>query len=349
MKETPLVSIVINNYNYSRFLGLAVDSALAQDYENVEVVVVDDGSTDNSREIISGYGSRVASVLKENGGQASAFNSGFAASHGEIIVFLDADDLVYPWAARRIVGAWRPGLAKAQYGLTLIGADGRPLGAEMSFRPVPSAEVRRRLVEDFFTDSPPTSGNAFDRRVLAKLLPMPEAEWRIAADTYLLMLCVFLGDVLSIESSLACYRVHGCNRWGAGACDLPKVRSWLRRDISAFAALRASPLLPVPLRHDWLLRSPQHVSRRVMSLRMDAAGHPFRDDRLLSITASGVKASLIYDHFALRKRIAYAIWMVLLALAPLSIASAMFRLKYAAAAARGRLPKGLVRLIAAMT
>ena len=79
----PLVTVLINNYNYGRFLREAIDSALNQTYGNVEVVVVDDGSTDESRDIIDGYAGRIVSVLKKNGGQGSAFNAGIAASRGE--------------------------------------------------------------------------------------------------------------------------------------------------------------------------------------------------------------------------------------------------------------------------
>ncbi|MBA3924582.1 MAG: glycosyltransferase, partial [Nostocaceae cyanobacterium] len=92
MNSRPLVSILINNYNYERFLREAIDSASLQTYSPVEVVVVDDGSGDNSRELIASYGEQIVSVFKQNGGQASAFNAGFAASHGEIVCFLDADD-----------------------------------------------------------------------------------------------------------------------------------------------------------------------------------------------------------------------------------------------------------------
>ena len=72
----PLVSIVIDNFNYARFVGAAIDSALAQSYAPVEVVVVDDGSTDHSREVISSYADRVSAIFKPNGGHASAFNAG---------------------------------------------------------------------------------------------------------------------------------------------------------------------------------------------------------------------------------------------------------------------------------
>src|SRR4051812_7574018 len=96
MKPEPLVSIIINNYNYRRFLREAIDSALQQNYQRIEVVVVDDGSTDGSREVIRGYGDRIIAVLKANGGQGSAINAGFAAAHGDIICLEDSDDFFLP-------------------------------------------------------------------------------------------------------------------------------------------------------------------------------------------------------------------------------------------------------------
>ncbi|NEQ67311.1 MAG: glycosyltransferase, partial [Symploca sp. SIO2D2] len=65
MSNNPLVSILINNYNYGRFLSEAIDSALKQSYSNIEVIVVDDGSTDNSQEIIKSYGEKIVPILKQ--------------------------------------------------------------------------------------------------------------------------------------------------------------------------------------------------------------------------------------------------------------------------------------------
>src|SRR5580698_2629233 len=103
MEYAPSVSIIINNFNYGRFLSEAIVSALDQKYRGFEVIVVDDGSTDNSLDIVASYGNRLRLVSKENGGQASAFNAGFATSIGEVICFLDSDDRFLPDKLSHIV------------------------------------------------------------------------------------------------------------------------------------------------------------------------------------------------------------------------------------------------------
>lgn len=103
MMNQPLASIIISNYNYSQFIQEAIDSALNQTYPQTEVIVVDDGSTDNSRDIIKSYGDKIVPVLKANGGQASAFNIGFASSQGEIIFFFNFDDIFAPEKVADIV------------------------------------------------------------------------------------------------------------------------------------------------------------------------------------------------------------------------------------------------------
>src|SRR5437870_11095985 len=101
MSQLLRASIIITSYNYGRFLAEAIDSALAQTYPATEVIVVDDGSTDHSRELVLGYGDRIRAVLKENGGQASAFNAGFNVSRGDVLFFLDSDDLLLPSAVEQ--------------------------------------------------------------------------------------------------------------------------------------------------------------------------------------------------------------------------------------------------------
>jgi glycosyltransferase involved in cell wall biosynthesis len=103
MNDNLTVSIIINNYNYDRFLPDAINSAINQTYPHTEIIVVDDGSTDNSRDIIAGYGQRIIPIFQPNSKQAAAFNSGFAKSKGDIIIFLDADDYLFPYAVEEIV------------------------------------------------------------------------------------------------------------------------------------------------------------------------------------------------------------------------------------------------------
>ena len=143
----PLVSIVINNYNYGRYLRAAIDSALAQTYPQVEVIVVDDGSTDGSREIIESYGNRIMPVIKRNGGQARHSMPASRQASGEIVMFLDADDELLHDAVDQVVKAWRPGVAKAQFQLEMVDDRGKPLG--MRVPPfngfIPNGDIRDRI------------------------------------------------------------------------------------------------------------------------------------------------------------------------------------------------------------
>src|SRR3546814_20189571 len=98
-----VVSIVIANYNYARFLRRCIDTALGQDHPQVEVVVVDDASSDESAAVIRSYGSRVVPCLKKsNGCHASAFNAGFLATRGDVVFFLDAADFSYSAAVPNV-------------------------------------------------------------------------------------------------------------------------------------------------------------------------------------------------------------------------------------------------------
>ncbi len=92
----PGVSVVIPAYNYAHFLPCAIDSVLAQTYDLVEVIVVDDGSTDNTREVVAGYGDRVRYIYQTNAGLSAARNTGIRASTHDFLGFLDADDYWRP-------------------------------------------------------------------------------------------------------------------------------------------------------------------------------------------------------------------------------------------------------------
>src|SRR4051812_45475229 len=115
----PLASIVITNHNYARFLRDAIDSALAQTYANVEVIVVDDGSTDGSRDLLRSYSERARVLLQDNEGQDSAINAAFEHLRGEVACFLDADDGLFPTAIERAVAAFDDDTSKVHWPLAL--------------------------------------------------------------------------------------------------------------------------------------------------------------------------------------------------------------------------------------
>src|SRR5215471_21617595 len=129
MSEPLGVSIIVVNYNNGRFLASAIDSALAQDHPLCETIVVDDGSTDNSRAIIAGYGHQIRFILREkNGHQIAALNSAWPLARYPILIFLDSDDLLLPHAASVIASVWKSDTVKVQYPLKTIDEEGRQLG-----------------------------------------------------------------------------------------------------------------------------------------------------------------------------------------------------------------------------
>lgn len=216
MNERPLVSIVINNYNYGRFLGEAIDSALNQTYPHIEVTVVDDGSTDNSRAVIASYNEQIIPVLKENGGQASAFNAGFAASKGEIICILDSDDLFLPGKVADVVSIFRQHQDIGWCFHRLRFVDDKtgeiiPLSPQTSSR---ACDFRAQLKQGKLPFvAPATSGLCFARSLLQQILPMPEASGITISDSYLKFTALVLGKGYFLDEELGVVRLHGNNRF----------------------------------------------------------------------------------------------------------------------------------------
>jgi glycosyltransferase involved in cell wall biosynthesis len=202
-----LVSILINNYNYAEFVAQAIASALAQDHEDVEVIVVDDGSSDQSPDIIRGFTPRVQFVSKTNGGQASAYNAGWSRANGDLVIFLDSDDWLYPHAAAEVVAAWRAGVTKVQFRLAMVSRSGEPNGRYLP-RTMHDSDAHRLVSAFGAYGSPPGSGNAFDAQFLRKIMPMETERWRTAADTVPILLAPLYGEIVSIPEVLGAYRLH---------------------------------------------------------------------------------------------------------------------------------------------
>lgn len=209
MTNNPLVSIIINNYNYDRFLGEAIQSALDQDYPHTEIIVVDDGSTDASRQVIRRFQrenpGRVRAVLKENGGQASAFNAGFSASHGSLVSFLDSDDYWFRHRTTAVVDT-HARAPVVQHGLLCQARRFRVL--------LQQGDLRRLLREQgLMRNCVPTSALSYHRDTIAGAFPLPEEPLRLCADSYVRNYAVYHHGIASVPDSLGVYRRHGDNRF----------------------------------------------------------------------------------------------------------------------------------------
>ncbi len=104
---SPTVSVVIPNYNNGPLLADAINSVLNQSFRDVDVWIVDDGSTDDSKQVIERYGQQIHAIFQPNSGPAAARNAGILAAKGEFIQFLDADDILLPHALERLVAKAR--------------------------------------------------------------------------------------------------------------------------------------------------------------------------------------------------------------------------------------------------
>lgn len=331
MHSNPLVSLIINNYNYDRFLAEAIDSALNQTYPHVEVIVVDDGSTDNSRKIISGYGDRIIPIFQPNGKQAAAFNSGFAKSKGDIIVFLDADDYLYVRAVEQIVAVWNPELSKVHYRLMVIDRVGKSLGysSPQGTAPLSSGQVWKTVIDKGGYISTPTSGNALNRRVLEKLFPIPD-EYKLTADDYLSFQVPFYGDVAAIEEPLGAYRIHDTNQWALATVTSARFQRFVRHDLQNFALLtQKATELGYEIPSDLEQRSIGRLWSRIISLRLDPQQHPVKSDRPLNLIYDGIRSLWKYSDFNWQKRLFYSLWFIWVGLLPLPIAKPAMTWLYA--------------------
>ena len=220
MARSVTFSAVITNYNYRDFVSEAVDSALAQTRQPLEVLVVDDGSTDGSGDLVEqrhGSDPRVRLIRCENGGQIAAFATGVRQARGDVVAFLDADDFWEPEYLAQVgrVYADFPDVGFVYTNLRYFGnlegcfskdGENRDLGLSV-------------LLGAFRTrwQATATSAISLDRQVARDLLELPEdliREWRTCADT-----CLAYGaDIFGVHKfylaePLVRYRAHGSNMW----------------------------------------------------------------------------------------------------------------------------------------
>lgn len=204
------ISVIITCYNYEQFVGAAIDSVLNQTRLADEIIVVDDGSTDGSREVISHYGDRVRPVFQKNEGIKAVSNRGYAESRCDIVLYLDADDRLYPKALAAVEQAYRPGVAKIQFELDIIDQDGVLAGRRYCNFPraLSSDDTARTFARTGTYLWPVTSGNAYARTFLEQVMPLTPP---VSHDGVLNTIAPVYGEICTITEPMGQYRVHSRN------------------------------------------------------------------------------------------------------------------------------------------
>jgi glycosyltransferase involved in cell wall biosynthesis len=316
--EGPMrLSVIIANYNYHDFVGAAIESALAVDWPEKEVIVVDDASTDDSRSIIEGFGTRITAYFRPKSNQLGAHMFGFGQSAGEIIIFLDSDDLLEPQVMQEVAKVWRPGVSKVQYRMNLIDTAGTQLGSALPQFPAKDhpEKLRRHFLRTMAYTTPPGSGNAYSRGFVRDVFTfgptIPES------DASLLTLAPILGEVVTIRKPLARYRSHGASFGGMRSVDPSKLRKQLYQDVERarfLASVCRHLRLPVP--NDALRYNVNHLQYRLASYLVEPSAHPFPEDRISSLVYRLVCSGSISSQVRLRDKAVFLTWTIACVITP---------------------------------
>lgn len=219
LPENPLVSVLVTNYNYGRYVGEAIQSVLAQTYPNFEVILCDDGSTDNSCAVIETWckkDPRVCLVRQANSGQGSAMNTAFSGAKGELIALLDGDDMSLERRLELVVQAFRqhPEAGMVTHALKILNLQGQCSGRDPE-EPLDEGWLAPALLQGPEPVFPPTSGLALRTEIARRVFPLPcelipEAHW----DWVVREGAAFLAPVAALGEVPGVYRLHGHSLFG---------------------------------------------------------------------------------------------------------------------------------------
>jgi glycosyltransferase involved in cell wall biosynthesis len=330
----PLISVIIPNFNYDAYVGAAIDSALNLDWPRVEVIVIDDGSTDNSRAVLAQYGSRITTIFQENSGQLVACNKGFALSRGEIVIVLDSDDVLHPSLVRELVAIWTPRVSKVQVQMRTIDARGEPTGSVFPQYPVVPRpdQIRKWAARSSAYPTPPGSGNAYSRWFLECIFPLSDT-CGTANDSYSLAAAPFLGDVLTIAKPLVSYRVHGKNQGALLRLDARQFeRQMTRARLRRRYACRIAKDVGLELSEDAVNRSLTYLCYRISSLKVAPATHPIPKDSALRSLFDLSLAFFVPQGVALKARLSILLWGYAVCLLPSTLAGQLILWRFAPSA-----------------
>lgn len=327
----PRISVIINNFNYGRFVQTAVESALGQTYKNVEIIIVDDGSTDGSRDVLQNYQTLAQIILKPNEGQASAFNAGYRVATGDLIAFLDSDDALFPDALETVVNTWKQGIVKVQFLLGIVG----PKGATDLVMPrtrLSEGNVLEQLLTTGRYVTSPTSGNVFARTFLESIFPIPESEWRQTGDGYINNCAPFYGPVAAIQRPLGFYRVHGPSMSSAvvdGVVNLKQLEKLVRHAHLEKALIeRLAQDRGLVYSSNLVVSHWMHLKLSLSVSRLKMSPGSGRTRSLLRSASAMIRSVLRSDELSVGRKLQHIVWAVGVALLPDPFALAFIQVAF---------------------
>jgi len=219
LPDDPLVSVILTSYNYARFVGQAIQSVFAQTHRNCELIVVDDGSTDNSPDIIrqqlSDAPFPTQAVYQENRGQAAAMNAAFARARGDVVALLDSDDLWAPTKLAEMLAFIQAQPDGGVYQHQVEDGTGKTVldllcSGDYYQKWLAVGDLNTAIRHDLFLVFAPTSGLMFRRDVLDSVFPLP-GQLIACPDTFLVFLACRMGPLYSTPRCLGVWRSHNTN------------------------------------------------------------------------------------------------------------------------------------------
>jgi len=227
-----IISVVIDSYNYAAYIEKAIDSVLAQTipHDWLEIIVVDDGSQDETARLVKAYGDLVIYHRKENGGQGSAFNRGVSLAQGEYIAFLDADDYFYPTKLAQVLKVFDSdrtvGIVFNRY--DMVDEHMQKLCVQTP-NLLLAGNLKSRVLMGYISGAP-SSGICIRKEIVEKIT-IPEAPFRISADYFYLSIVPLITNVGVVETPEHAYRIHTNNLYSRKESDENKTMHMMQNAV----------------------------------------------------------------------------------------------------------------------